>query len=167
MLKAKEFQQDGKRWVVDMDLAKFFDEVDHDILMTRVKRKVRDRMVLKLIGAYLKAGVMKDGTLQARKKGTPQGGNLSPLLANILLDELDKQLEERGHTFCRYADDCNIYVRSEKSGTEGDGLGDQVCGTTVEVESEPREKCCGQAMGEEVPGVHRDTGTECETEGRL
>ncbi len=116
VLKAKEFQQDGKRWVVDMDLAKFFDEVDHDILMTRVKRKVRDRMVLKLIGAYLKAGVMKDGTLQARKKGTPQGGNLSPLLANILLDELDKQLEERGHTFCRYADDCNIYVRSEKAG---------------------------------------------------
>ena len=116
VLKAKEYQQEGKRWVVDMDLAKFFDEVDPDILMARVKRKVKDKMALKLIGAYLKAGVMKDGRLQARKKGTPQGGKLSPLLANILLDDLDKQLESRGHSFCRYADDCNIYVRSEKAG---------------------------------------------------
>ncbi len=114
--KAAEYQREGKRWVVDMDLAKFFDEVNHDILMARVKRKVKDKKVLKLIAAYLKAEMLTDGSITKREKGTPQGGNLSPLLANIILDDLDKELEKRGHSFCRYADDCNIYVRSIKAG---------------------------------------------------
>jgi RNA-directed DNA polymerase len=114
--KAKEYQVGGKRWVVDMDLAKFFDEVNHDILMGRVARKVKDKAVLKLIRAFLRAGIMMNGVVREREKGTPQGGNLSPLLSNIMLDDLDKELERRGHSFCRYADDCNIYVRSRKAG---------------------------------------------------
>jgi len=116
VLKAKEHQREGKRWVVDMDLAKFFDEVNHDLLMDRISRKVKDWRVLTLIRRYLKAGILRDGDVQGRDKGTPQGGNLSPLLSNIMLDELDKELERRGHSFCRYADDCNIYVRSRKAG---------------------------------------------------
>jgi group II intron reverse transcriptase/maturase len=116
VLKAKEYQAEGKRWVVDMDLAKFFDEVNHDILMARVARKVKDKEVLRLIRAYLRAGMMVNGVVRERAKGTPQGGNLSPLLANIILDDLDKELERRGHSFCRYADDCNIYVQSRKAG---------------------------------------------------
>jgi RNA-directed DNA polymerase len=116
ILKAKEYQSDGKRWVVDLDLAKFFDEVNHDVLMKRIKAVIKDKVVLKLINRYLKAGIMQNGQLGAREKGTPQGGNLSPLLANIILDDLDKELEKRGHSFCRYADDCNIYIRSLRSG---------------------------------------------------
>jgi len=114
--RAKEYQLAGKRWVVDMDLAKFFDEVNHDLLMAAICRKVKDRKVLKLIRAYLRAGVMENGVVTANEKGTPQGGPLSPLLSNIMLDALDKELERRGHAFCRYADDCNIYVGSERSG---------------------------------------------------
>lgn len=106
----------GKDWVVDMDLEKFFDRVNHDILMSRVGRKVKDKRVLGLIGDYLRAGVLEDGVVSARVEGTPQGGPLSPLLSNILLDDLDRELETRGHAFCRYADDCNIYVASEKAG---------------------------------------------------
>jgi RNA-directed DNA polymerase len=122
ILKAKEFQSEGKRWVVDLDLAKFFDEVNHDVLMRRVKAVIKDKAVLKLVNRYLsagifeKAGIMQNGKLGTREKGTPQGGNLSPLLANIILDDLDKELEKRGHSFCRYADDCNIYIRSQRSG---------------------------------------------------
>ena len=106
----------GRRWVVDMDLEKFFDRVNHDVLMSRVARKVRDKRVLKLIGRYLRAGMMASGVVSQRTEGTPQGGPLSPLLSNILLDDLDKELERRGHCFCRYADDCNIYVGSKISG---------------------------------------------------
>ena len=106
----------GRRWVVDMDLEKFFDRVNHDVLMARVGRKVRDKRVLGLIGRYLRAGLMAGGTVTQRTQGTPQGGPLSPLLSNILLDDLDKELERRGHAFCRYADDCNIYVRSRRAG---------------------------------------------------
>ena len=113
---AREYQLDGKRWVVDIDLAKFFDEVNHDILMARIAEKVQDKNVLRLIRRYLQAGILKDGVVWNREKGTPQGGNLSPLLSNIMLDALDKELEKRGLTFCRYADDCNIYVRSERAG---------------------------------------------------
>ena len=106
----------GLTFVVDMDIEKFFDRVNHDILMSRVARKVEDKRVLGLIRRYLQAGVMDDGVVSARTEGTPQGGPLSPLLSNILLDDLDKELESRGHAFCRYADDCNVYVRTRRSG---------------------------------------------------
>ncbi|MGI6330341.1 MAG: group II intron reverse transcriptase/maturase [Zhaonellaceae bacterium] len=114
--KAKEYINQGYKWVVDMDLEKFFDKVNHDILMERLSRKIKDRRVLKLIRAYLESGAMINGTKISSEEGTPQGGPLSPLLANILLDEVDKELEKRGHRFCRFADDCNIYVKSEKAG---------------------------------------------------
>jgi group II intron reverse transcriptase/maturase len=113
---AQQHVASGLRWVVDIDLEKFFDRVHHDTLMSRVKRKVGDRLVLSLIDSYLKAGILEGGITRAREEGTPQGGPLSPLLSNILLDELDKELEQRGHTFCRYADDCNIYVATRTSG---------------------------------------------------
>jgi len=106
----------GHRFVVDMDLEKFFDRVNHDVLMARVARRIGDKRLLKLIRRYLAAGVMVDGIAQVREEGTPQGGPLSPLLSNILLDDLDKELERRGHRFCRYADDCNIYVKSAAAG---------------------------------------------------
>ena len=102
----REYIQEGYRVAVDMDLSTFFDTVNHDVLMHRVARKVRDKCVLRLIGKYLRAGVMVNGRLQVTRKGVPQGGPLSPLLANILLDDLDKELEHRGHRFVRYADDC-------------------------------------------------------------
>jgi RNA-directed DNA polymerase len=116
VLKAREYVASGKRWVVDLDLEKFFDRVNHDILMSRVARKVTDKKVLRLIRRYLQAGVLDGGLVEPTREGTPQGGPLSPLLSNILLDDLDKELECRGHAFCRYADDCNIYVQSERSG---------------------------------------------------
>jgi RNA-directed DNA polymerase len=113
---ARRQVEDGRRWVVDLDLEKFFDRVNHDILMSRIARKVKDKQVLLLIRRYLQAGLFEGGMASPRNEGTPQGGPLSPLLSNILLDELDKELERRGHAFCRYADDCNIYVKSEKAG---------------------------------------------------
>lgn len=116
VLKAREYAAAGKRWVVDMDLEKFFDRVNHDILTARVAQKIADKRVLKLIRRYLEAGLMVGGVVSPRTEGTPQGGPLSPLLSNILLDDLDKELEKRGHTFCRYADDCNTYVKSKRAG---------------------------------------------------
>lgn len=113
---ARKHVASGRRWVVDMDVEKFFDRVDHDVLMVRVSRKIEDKRILGLIRRYLQAGMMEAGLVSQRVEGTPQGGPLSPLLSNILLDELDKELEKRGHLFCRYADDCNIYVRSKRSG---------------------------------------------------
>ena len=106
----------GCRWVADLDIEKFFDRVNHDVLMARVARRVKDKKLPKLIRAFLNAGMMVEGVVEPRDEGTPQGGPLSPLLSNVLLDELDKELERRGHRFCRYADDCNVYVRSKAAG---------------------------------------------------
>jgi RNA-directed DNA polymerase len=113
---AQRYIREGRRWVVDIDLEKFFDRVNHDRLMARVSTKVRDKRVLGLIRGFLTAGVLEGGLVQPSEEGTPQGGPLSPLLSNIVLDELDQELERRGHAFVRYADDCNIYVRSERAG---------------------------------------------------
>ena len=113
---ARRYVSEGRRWVVDIDLEKFFDRVNHDILMARVARKVKDKRILLLIRRYLQAGIMEDGLTKASTEGTPQGGPLSPLLSNILLDDLDKELERRNHKFCRYADDCNIYVHTQRAG---------------------------------------------------
>jgi len=112
---AQQYQQEGKRWVVDMDLEKFFDIVNHDILMQCLRERIDDKVLLKLIGKYLRAGIMINGLESQRVKGTPQGGPLSPLLSNILLDRFDRELTRRGHSYVRYADGCNIYVKSEKS----------------------------------------------------
>jgi RNA-directed DNA polymerase len=113
---ASEYVEEGRGVVVDIDLEKFFDRVNHDKLMGKVAKRIRDKRLLKLIRRYLQAGMMDEGIYTTRAEGTPQGGPLSPLLANLLLDDLDKELEKRGHCFCRYADDCNIYVRSEEAG---------------------------------------------------
>jgi len=114
--KAQEYIGQGKTIVVDMDLEKFFDRVNHDILMSRIARRVADKRLLKLIRAYLTAGIMENGLVSPTDEGTPQGGPLSPLLSNIMLDDLDKELERRDHSFVRYADDCNIYVKTERAG---------------------------------------------------
>ena len=116
VLQARQYAESGRRWVVDIDLEKFFDRINHDIVMSRVARQVKDKRILKLIRAYLEAGVVEGGLVAVRTEGTPQGGPLSPLLSNILLTDLDNELERRGHKFCRYADDCNIYVKSERAG---------------------------------------------------
>jgi RNA-directed DNA polymerase len=113
---AQRYLEEGYAWVVDMDLEKFFDRVNHDVLMSRVARRVEDKRLLKLIRAFLNSGVMIDGLAQATPEGTPQGGPLSPLLSNLLLDDLDRELESRGLRFARYADDCNIYVKSRRAG---------------------------------------------------
>ena len=116
VLEAQRYVQDGYRVVVDVDLEKFFDRVNHDILMERLARRIDDKAVLRLIRRYLEAGIMDGGVVMERYEGTPQGGPLSPLLANVLLDEVDRELERRGHHFVRYADDCNVYVRSRRAG---------------------------------------------------
>ncbi len=114
--RAQRYVQEGRGWVVDMDLERFFDRVNHDVLMERLSRRIADRRLLRVVRRYLEAGVMADGVIVERQEGTPQGGPLSPLLANVLLDEMDRELESRGHAFVRYADDCNVYVRSKVAG---------------------------------------------------
>jgi group II intron reverse transcriptase/maturase len=116
ILAAQAYIQGGRRWVVDVDLEKFFDRVNHDVLMGKLAARIADRRVLGLIRRYLEAGVMVHGVAMERHEGTPQGGPLSPLLANVLLDGVDQELERRGHAFVRYADDCNVYVRSRRAG---------------------------------------------------
>jgi len=113
---AQHYIQDGRRWVVDVDLDKFFDRVHHDVLRGKLHNRIADQRVLRIIRRFLEAGVMADGVVVERYEGTPQGGPLSPLLANVLLDDVDKELERRGHCFVRYADDCNVYVRSQRAG---------------------------------------------------
>jgi RNA-directed DNA polymerase len=115
---AQKYIQSGRRWVVDVDLEKFFDRVNHDVLMGRLEKRIVDKRMLGLIRRFLTAGMMADGVVMERYEGTPQGGPLSPLLANVLLDEVDKELEKRGHVFARYADDCNVYVRSKRAGED-------------------------------------------------
>jgi RNA-directed DNA polymerase len=116
LLQAQKYVAEGREIVVDVDLEKFFDRVNHDILMSRLARRVSDQRLLRIIRRFLEAGLMQEGVCVARHEGTPQGGPLSPLLANLLLDDLDRELESRGHRFCRYADDCNIYVQSQAAG---------------------------------------------------
>src|SRR6204780_3484944 len=113
---AQQYLVEGHGWCVDLDLEKFFDRVNHDKLMGQIAKRVEDKRLLKLIRAFLNAGVMENGLVSPSVEGTPQGGPLSPLLSNLVLDELDRELERRGHRFVRYADDCNIYVRSERAG---------------------------------------------------
>jgi RNA-directed DNA polymerase len=116
VVQAQRYVNEGRRMVVDVDLEKFFDRVNHDVLMGKLAKRIEDKRVLGLIRRYLEAGVMANGVAMERHEGTPQGGPLSPLLANVLLDEVDKELEKRGHAFVRYADDCNVYVRSRRAG---------------------------------------------------
>lgn len=116
MLEAQSYIHEGYDWVVDVDLERFFDRVNHDVLMGRLAKKIEDKRMLKILRGFLNAGVMLNGVVIEQDEGTPQGGPLSPLLANVLLDELDKLLETRGHQFVRYADDCNIYVQSQRAG---------------------------------------------------
>ncbi len=116
IVQAQQYVKEGRRLVVDVDLEKFFDRVNHDVLMGRLAERIEDRRLLRLIRRYLEAGMMANGVAMERHEGTPQGGPLSPLLANVLLDEVDKELENRGHAFVRYADDCNVYVRSRRAG---------------------------------------------------
>jgi len=113
LLQAKQFAGEGCNYVVDIDLEKFFDRVSHDLLMARVAKRIGDKRLLRIVRRFLETGIMVEGVVTDRHEGTPQGGPLSPLLSNILLDDLDKELERRGHRFCRYADDCNVYVRSQ------------------------------------------------------
>jgi group II intron reverse transcriptase/maturase len=122
IVEAQRYIQDGRKWVVDVDLEQFFDRVNHDVLMGRLAKRIGDRRILGLIRRYLEAGVLANGLATERHEGTPQGGPLSPLLANVLLDEVDRELENRGHAFVRYADDCNVYVRSRRAGERVMGL---------------------------------------------
>lgn len=122
VVEAQGYIQAGKKWVVDVDLEKFFDRVNHDVLMGKLGSRIGDRRVLRLIRRYLNAGILVNGVVMERYEGTPQGGPLSPLLANVLLDEVDQELENRGHAFVRYADDCNVYVQSRRAGERVMGL---------------------------------------------
>ena len=115
VLQAKRYLDEGKDWIIELDLEKFFDRVNHDKLMGLVAKRITDKRTLKLMRSYLNSGIMEDGMVSQRIEGTPQGSPLSPLLSNIMLHELDKELQARGHSFVRYADDCSIYVKSEKS----------------------------------------------------
>jgi RNA-directed DNA polymerase len=155
---------DGRRWVVDLDLEKFFDRVNHDILMSQVARKVKDKRVLRLIRRYLQAGLMADGVVSPRVEGTPQGGPLSPLLSNVLLDELDKKLERRGHQFVRYADDGNMYVKSRVAGERVMASVTQFLDRRLRLPGERGEKRRGAPVGAEVSRLLDDVAQTATTE---
>ena len=161
---ARGYVAEGRRWVVDLDLEKFFDRVNHDVLMARVVREVKDERVLKLIRRYLEAGLMEGGVVSARTEGTPQGGPLSPLLSNILLTDLDRELERRGHRFCRYADDCNIYVRSQRSGQRVMSGDHGVSGAATETAGQCGQERSGASVAAEVSGLQHDLAPEAEAE---
>ena len=153
---AQAYIQSGHRWVVDLDLEKFFDRVNHDILMGRVARKITDKRLLKLIRRFLEAGMMNGGIVSQSGEGTPQGSPLSPLLSNILLDDPDKELERRGHVFCRYADDCNIYVCSSKAGGTSDGFDYKVPGAKAETKGESIQERRRPPLETKVTWIHGD-----------
>ncbi len=139
--------------MVDVDLEKFFDRVNHDVLMSRLARRIADTRVLGLVRRYLESGIMANGVVIERHSGTPQGGPLSPLLANVLLDEVDKALELRGHAFVRYADDCNVYVRSERADARVMTTLRKLYGR-LRLKVNETKSAVDQVMGSEVPGIH-------------
>ena len=150
------YVEEGHRWVVDIDLEAFFDRVNHDVLMGLLARHVGDPRVLKLVRAYLEAGIMDGGLVSPRREGAPQGGPLSPLLSNLLLTELDWELERRGHRFCRYADDCNIYVRSKQAGERVMASVTRFLEERLKLRGEPQEKRGGSPVAPSFPGLQRD-----------
>ena len=157
----------AKRWVVDMDLEKFFDRVNHDLLMSKLATKIGDARVLTLIRRYLEAGMMADGLVQPRTEGTPQGGPLSPLLSNILLTDLDRELERRGHAFCRYADDCNIYVAQPNGRASGLlAESDRVPRRAAQAQGECGQERGGAAVAAEVSGLQPDVASDAEAAHR-
>jgi len=152
VLEAQQYVQAGYRTVVDVDLEKFFDRVNHDILMDRMAKRIADKRVLRLIRRYLQAGILGHGVHSERFEGTPQGGPLSPLLANVLLDEVDRELERRGHRFVRYADDCNVYVRSRKAG-ERVLRALRGCYARLALKAQRVQDRGGRGLGTQVPGL--------------
>ncbi len=150
--RAQGYVQEGRRWVVDVDLEKFFDRVNHDILMGKLAKRIEDKRILRLIRRYLEAGVMLNGVVIERHEGTPQGGPLSPLLANVLLDEVDKELEKRGHAFVRYADDGNVYVRLRRAGERVMALLSRLLRAAPASDQRVEERG-GAVQRAEVPGV--------------
>ena len=151
LAQAQQYVAEGRTIVVDMDLEKFFDRVNHDILMARLARRVADKRLLRIVRRFLEAGLMQDGVCVERHEGTPQGGPLSPLLANLLLDDLDKELERRGHCFCRYADDCNIYVQSQAAGERVLASVTRFLEGSPAAACQPGEECGGLRRGTQVP----------------
>jgi RNA-directed DNA polymerase len=159
--RARGYVAEGYSVVVDLDLEKFFDRVNHDILMSRLARRIGDKRLLRIVRRFLQAGMMTDGVCNERHEGTPQGGPLSPLLANLLLDDLDKELERRGHRFCRYADDCNIYVRSQAAG-------ERVMASVTAFLEGKRRLCVNQKKSAVAPvGERQFLGHRLMTGGRL
>ena len=152
--------------MVDLDLEKFFDTVQHDVLMSRVARRVKDKRVLRVIGRYLRAGIMEGGAAPPRREGTPQGGPLSPLLSNILLDELDKELERRGHRFVRYADDFQVYVESKRAGERVMESLERFLEKRLRLKVNRKKSAVGPTLEAKVSGIPDYNGQEAEAEAR-